>query len=298
MERYRESEGCVLPHVPVAAAIGVFDGVHLGHQALLRRLREEAQARNVLPLVFTFSENLKNAQALSGEAERLELFASFGVSTVFFADFASLRELSCRAFVQEYLRTRLDCRAVVIGSNFRFGRERSGDSNTMRALFGQDTIVLPPVQAEGQTVSSTEIRRRLLAGDLAGAERMLGRPYGFLLPVSRGRMLGQKLGFPTINQIPSRDRLLPRFGVYESVVQVGDVSYRGVTNIGVKPTVTSGEAPLLETHLLGYPGGELYGETVGVSLLRMLREERRFETVEALREQVEKDICAVANAGI
>lgn len=297
VELYRESDGCFPPRVPVAAAIGVFDGVHLGHQELLRRLREEAQARGALPLVFTFSENLKQAQVLSGEAERLELFAAFGVSAVFLADFASLRGLSCEAFVQEYLRGRMDCRAVVIGSDFRFGRGRSGDSGTMGELFGGDTVVLPPVQVEGQIVSSTEIRRRLLAGDLSGAERMLGRPYGFLLPVSRGRMLGRELGFPTINQIPARDRLLPRFGVYESLVRIGEASYRGVTNVGVKPTVTSQEMPLLETHLLGYTGKDLYGETVGVSLLRMLREERRFETLEALREQVQKDIRAVESAG-
>ena len=297
VELYRESDGCFPPRVPVAAAIGVFDGVHLGHQALLRRLREEAQTRGALPLVFTFSENLKQAQALSGEAERLELFASFGVFAVFLADFASLRGLSCEAFVQEYLCRRLDCRAVVIGSDFRFGRGRSGDSAVMGELFGGDTVVLPPVQVEGQVVSSTEIRRRLLAGDLAGAERMLGRPYGFLLPVSRGRMLGRELGFPTINQIPSQDRLLPRFGVYESLVRVGEASYRGVTNVGVKPTVALQEVPLLETHLLGYTGKDLYGEPVGISLLRMLREERRFETLEALREQVQKDIRAVESAG-
>ena len=297
VELYRESDGCFPPRVPVAAAIGVFDGVHLGHQELLRRLREEAQARGALPLVFTFSENLKQAQALSGQAERLELFAAFGVSAVFLADFASLRGLSCEAFVQEYLRGRMDCRAVVIGSDFRFGRGRSGDSGVMGELFGGDTVILPPVQVEGQIVSSTEIRHRLLAGDLSGAERMLGRPYGFLLPVSRGRMLGRELGFPTINQIPARDRLLPRFGVYESLVRIGEASYRGVTNVGVKPTVTSQEMPLLETHLLGYTGKDLYGETVGVSLLRMLREERRFETLEALREQVQKDIRAVESAG-
>lgn len=297
VERYRESDGHVPPRVPVAAAIGVFDGVHLGHQALLRRLREEARSRDALPLVFTFSGNSKNVRTLSGEAEKLELFASFGVSAVFLAEFAALKELSCEDFVRIYLRERLDCRAVVIGSDFRFGRERSGDSDTMRALFGQDTVVLPPVQADGQVVSSTEIRRRISAGDLEGGSKLLGHPYGFLLPVVRGRMLGRALGFPTVNQIPPRDRLLPRFGVYASAVRVGETTYRGVTNVGVKPTVTSEALPLLETHVLGYAGKELYGETVHVSLLRMLREERRFETVEMLREQVEKDIRAVADAG-
>ena len=131
---YRESDGWNLPRVPFAVAIGVFDGVHLGHQALLHRLCKEAQAHEALPLVFTFSETPKNAQALSGEAERLELFASFGVSAVFVADFASLRDFSCEEFVETYLRLRMDCRAVVIGSDFRFGRGRSGDSDTMRVL--------------------------------------------------------------------------------------------------------------------------------------------------------------------
>lgn len=297
VEIYRERDGKSVPRVPVAAAIGVFDGVHLGHQALLLRLREEARARNVLPLVFTFSETPKNARLLSGEAEKLELFASFGIQAVFLADFASLCALSCEEFVKAYLREKLDCRAVVIGSDFRFGRERSGDQNVMRELFGQDTVVLPPVQIDGQTVSSTEIRRRLQAGDFTGAERLLGHPYGFLLPVSRGRALGRKLGFPTINQIPPSDRLLPRFGVYASEVFAGGKRYRGVTNIGVKPTVSSEEAPLLETHILGFEGKELYGKTVRVSLLRMVREERRFASLEALREQMEKDIRAVRECG-
>lgn len=295
---YRESEGRNLPRTPFAVAIGVFDGVHLGHQALLRRLCEEAQVRKAQPLVFTFSETPKNAQALSGEAERVEIFSSLGIPGVFVADFASLREFTCEEFVETYLRLRMDCRAVVIGSDFRFGRGRVGDSDTMRALFGRDVFVLPQVRLDGQTVSSTEIRRRILTGDLAGAENMLGHPYSFLLPVSRGRRLGRELGFPTINQIPPQDRLLPPFGVYASEVRVGEISYRGVTNVGVKPTVAAHEAPLLETHLLGYTGGELYGKTVSVSLLRMLREERRFSSVEALREQVEEDIRAVANAGL
>lgn len=294
VEIYRETDGCILPRVPVAAAIGVFDGVHRGHQALLLRLCEEARARKLLPLVFTFSENPKNAKALSGEAEKLELFATLGVSAVFLADYVSLRGLSCEEFVGKYLRGMLDCRAVVIGSDFRFGRERSGNCDTMRALFGQDTIVLPPVKIDGQTVSSTEIRRRLQAGDLEGAERMLGHPYSFLLPVSRGRALGRELGFPTINQLPTPDRLLPRFGVYASEVFVEGGTYLGVTNVGVKPTVSSGEAPLLETHILDYHGKELYGQTVRVSLLRMVREERRFATVEALREQMAKDIRSVS----
>lgn len=294
VELYREADGCTVPRVPAAAAIGVFDGVHRGHQALLRRLCEEARARKLLPLVFTFSENPKNAKTLTGEAEKLELFAALGVSAVFLADYASLRALSCGEFVGKYLHGILDCRAVVIGSDFRFGRERSGDCGAMQALFGQDTIVLPPVQIDGQTVSSTEIRRRLQAGDLKGAERMLGHPYSFLLPVSRGRALGRELGFPTINQLPASDRLLPRFGVYASEVLVGGEAYRGVTNVGIKPTVSSDESPLLETHILGYHGEELYGRTVRVSLLRMVREERRFATVEALREQMAKDIRAVS----
>lgn len=293
VEIYRERDGVALPCGPVAAAIGVFDGVHRGHQALLLRLCEEARARQLRPLVFTFSENPKNVCALSGEPERLEAFASFGVSAVFLADYASLRGLSCEDFVREYLREKLDCRAVVIGSDFRFGRGRSGDCETMRSLFGEGTVVLPPVQLDGQTVSSSEIRRRLQAGDLTGAERMLGRPYSFLLPVSRGRALGRKLGFPTVNQIPPYDRLLPCFGVYASEVLVSGKTYRGVTNVGVKPTVSKDETPLLETHLLGYEGKELYGETLRVSLLRMLREERRFASVDALRAQLEQDIHAV-----
>lgn len=292
---YRESDGTAFPRRPVAVAIGMFDGVHIAHQALLRRLCELASACGAAPVVFTFSENPKRAQALSDEAERLELFSSLGVSGAYIADYGALRGLSCAEFAQTYLRERLDCRAVAVGSDFRFGKDRAGDCETMRTLFPR-TEVLPPVLLDGVKVSSTEIRRRLLCGDVEGAGRMLGRPYGFCLPVRRGRSLARELGFPTLNQVPPEGRVLPRFGVYETEVFCGGGLYRGVTNVGVKPTVTSDGLPLLETHLLGYSGGELYGETVRVSFLRMLREERRFETVEALRAQMARDIRAVEAA--
>ena len=292
---YRESDGSAFPRRPVAVAIGMFDGVHIAHQTLLRRLCALAAECGAAPVVFTFSENPKRAQALSDEPERLERFASLGAAGVYIADYGALRGLSCAEFAQTYLRERLDCRAVAVGSDFRFGKDRAGDCGTMRSLFPR-TEVLPPVLLDGVKVSSTEIRRRLLCGDVEGAGRMLGRPYGFCLPVCRGRSLARALGFPTLNQIPPAGRVLPRFGVYETEVFCGGGRYRGVTNVGVKPTVTSDGLPLLETHLLGYGGGELYGETVRVSFLRMLREERRFGTVDAQREQMARDIRAVETA--
>ncbi len=289
---YRESDGSAFPRRPVAIAIGMFDGVHIGHQSLIYRLCAVARSCGATPVVFTFSKNPKHAQALSDETERLTRFGSLGVGGVYIADYEALRELSCAEFVRVYLRERLDCRAVAVGSDFRFGKDRAGDCKTMRELFPR-TEVLAPVLLDGVTVSSTEIRRRLLCGNVAGAGRMLGRPYGFCLPACRGRSLGRTLGFPTLNQIPPEGRVLPRFGVYETNVRIGGRYYHGVTNVGIQPTVTADGLPLLETHLLGYGGGELYGETARVSFLRMLREERRFKTVEALREQMARDVRAV-----
>ncbi len=287
---------------PTVVAIGNFDGVHKGHQVLLHQLVAEGKARGAVPLVFTFTENPKvlyfGAKYLSGEADRLEALASLGVEAVYEADYNYLHDFSCEEFVREFLIARMDCRAAVIGSDFRFGKGRMGDCRTMQTLMqenGREGIVIPPVRIDGQEVSSTYIRRCLGEGNLAEVERLLGRSYSVLLPVREGRKLGRQFGFPTINQLPSDDRQLPRFGVYASIAEFGGRSFRGITNVGIKPTVSSESKPIFETHLLDFEEElPLYGVQVKVTLLRFLRKERCFPSVEALREQVEKDIKSVA----
>lgn len=284
-------------------AIGNFDGVHIGHKLLLSRLAEEAKARNAVPMVFTFSENPKvvhfGAKYLFGDTDRLEALAEIGVEAIYYAEYAYLHDFSCEEFVRDFLVKRLNCVCTVVGSDFRFGKGRMGDPDTMKQLMeqnGGDCVILPQLEENGKKISSSYIRRILGEGKLSEVEALLGRKYSFILPVREGRKLGRQIGCPTINQIPPADRMLPRFGVYESTVQFGGEVYRGITNVGIKPTVSSESKPIFETHLLDFDG-DLYGVTVKVTLNRFLRKERCFNTVEDLKKQIEKDIEAVKAGG-
>ncbi len=282
-------------------AIGNFDGVHIGHHALLERLAEEGKARNATPLVFTFTENPKvlyfGAKYLCGEAERLEALSALGVEAVYRGEYAYLHDFSSEEFVRDFLVKKLGCVCTVVGSDFRFGKGRMGDPNTMKALMeanGGSCVILPAVEREGAKVSSTYIRRLLGEGKLSLVSELLGRPYSVILPVREGRRLGRTIGCPTINQIPHEDRMLPRFGAYLSTVEFmkdGEkLCFRGVTNVGIKPTVSSESRPVFETHLLDFDG-DLYGVTVKVTLHTFLRKERCFATLEELKEQIGRDIA-------
>ena len=284
-------------------AIGNFDGVHIGHHALLKRLAEEGKNRNATPLVFTFTENPKvlyfGAKYLCGDTERLEALSDLGVEAVYRGEYSYLHDFSCEEFVRDFLVEKLRCVCTVVGSDFRFGKGRMGDPNTMKSLMeahGGSCVILPAVEREGKKVSSTYIRRLLGEGKLPMVEELLGRPYSVILPVWEGRRLGRTIGCPTINQIPEEDRMLPRFGAYLSKVEFmkdGErLCYHGVTNVGIKPTVSSESKPVFETHLLDFDG-DLYGVTVKVTLLRFLRKERCFNTVEDLKEQIRCDVAAV-----
>lgn len=280
-------------------AIGNFDGVHLGHQMLLSRLAEEAKARDAVPMVFTFTENPKvllfGAKYLLGDEDRMEAFAELGVESVYRAEYAYLHDFSCEEFVNDFLVRQFGCVCTVVGSDFRFGKGRMGDPETMRTLMSQnglDCVVLPQLEKDGKKISSSYIRRILGEGKLEEVESLLGRKHSFILPIREGRHLGRKIGFPTINQIPPADRMLPRFGVYVSKVELGDRTLYGVTNIGIKPTVSSESKPVFETHLLDF-SGNLYGVTAKVTLLKFLRKERCFATLEELKEQIRCDIEAV-----
>lgn len=298
---YKQSD---LPlQIRTAVAIGNFDGVHIGHQALLRVLAEQGKAHGAAPMVFTFTENPKvlhfGAKYICDEDDRLESLAEAGVRAAYSAEFGSLCDCTCEEFVRDFLVAKLGCVCAVVGSDFRFGKGRMGDPSVMCELMracGGDCVVLPALEQDGAKISSSNIRKLLGSGKLDEVENLLGRKYSFILPVIGGRKLGHRIGYPTINQLPHPDRMLPRFGVYESIAEfVADgkpVKVRGVTNAGVKPTVSSDSVQIFETHLLDFDG-DLYGKKVKVTLLRFLRKERCFSSVEELQAQIARDIAAV-----
>lgn len=286
-----------------AVALGFFDGVHAGHRRVIERcVKDSGKCASV---VLTFRESpaaaLKKGKPrlLSQNSEKARLLGELGVDAVIFADFESMMALSAEAFVEEILARQLGARAVFCGYNYRFGRGGAGDTDTLCALCGEHGIavaVCEPVSIDGEGVSSTRIRDCVESGEIERANRMLGRELSIGGSIGRGNHIGSALGFPTVNIPIPADAVVPRFGVYQSRILIDGRKYRGATNIGVHPTVGENDAPLCETFILGYDGGELYGREAECRLVRFVRPERRFGSVEELKEQVKRDIESIDQA--
>lgn len=286
---------------PSAVALGFFDGLHLGHIAVVQRvlLRKGAIPQGSLSsVVFTFNDKTalpkfreKKGSCIITYEQKAELFEQAGVDFLYAPDFGEVKDFSARAFVEKILSERLCAAYVVCGYDFRFGKGGEGDPAALSALCGEYGIaceIVPPVKAEGEIVSSTEIRRLIRLGEIEKANRFLGYELSYALPVVRGNEIGRTIGFPTINQKIPDHMVCPKNGVYKSWAVVGGKTYRGITNIGVKPTVTDRGETVMETHIIGFDG-DLYGKTVKVSLRGYLRGEVKFESLSALKAQLTYD---------
>jgi len=285
-------------HRGCAVTIGNFDGLHLGHQAVLERLMGRARAMGAPALVMSFEptprEFFMGAAAPPRLARFREKFLALqarGVDRLFCARFdRAMSQLPATRFIDEYLVAGLGTRHLVIGDDFRFGRDRAGDFSMLEAAGREHgfTVEETPTRiVEGVRVSSTAVRAALAAGDLALATRLLGRHYAMTGRVIEGRRLGRSLGFPTANLRPGR-RVLPVTGVFAvRVVGVADRPWPAVANLGVRPTV-DGTEPLLEAHLFDF-SGNLYGRRISVEFVARLRDEQRFENTQALVAQMRRD---------
>lgn len=286
-----------IPHFlePTAVALGFFDGVHLGHAAVLE---QAVKSTPLLPVVFTFrvSEDLPPAKGKEGilfsDLERRQFLEEKGISAVVAPPFSTMREMDALEFVQSILLRQLSAKRVVCGANFRFGKNAAGNVQDLQRWTqknGIETIVCPPVERRGELVSSSKIRRALLDGRIRDANSLLGRPYSISSKVVYGKKIGHSIGIPTINQEFFPARLVPKYGVYASAVQLEDRWHMGVTNIGRKPTVQLDGTPVVETHIPFYRGN-LYGRMVTVALFDYLREEKTFSSLDALRQAIALDI--------
>ncbi|HMS03814.1 MAG TPA: bifunctional riboflavin kinase/FAD synthetase [Gemmatimonadaceae bacterium] len=291
-----------------AITVGTFDGVHRGHQDVIRRLVALAAERALTSVVVTFDphplEVVNPAAApplLTTREEKLAALAETGVSVVAMLPFtASLAAMSAEAFVDGILRERCHLAALLIGHDHGFGRDRMGDAGVLQALGrarGFSVDLVAPVQgSEGHPVSSTAIRRAVAGGDLARAADGLGRWYAAQSTVVHGEKRGRALGYPTINLAPlSSRKLLPPDGVYAVRVAFPDAEYGGMLNLGGRPTWSETERRL-EAHVFD-ASGDWYGAPVTVQFVRRLREVRRFADAEALRAQLAEDE-AVARAAL
>jgi riboflavin kinase/FMN adenylyltransferase len=285
---------------PSAVALGTFDGVHLGHRAILGTALTRAREVGVEAVACTFDphpiEVLQPDRAprpITPLEERLALIGDTGVDAVVVLAFTrALAAIEPEAFVKDVLLERLHAREIVVGYNHRFGRGARGDAQLLESLAGRlgfRAHVVPPMTVDGVAVSSTEIRAALQRGDVRSAARGLGRPYAIAGRVTTGAGRGRTLGFPTANIAPDRPLLVAR-GVYRGSVSVDNRQHAAVVNVGVRPTF--GEDTLaIEAHLLDF-AGDLYGREIRLDFLDRLRDEMRFPSVEELKAQVFRDIAA------
>ncbi len=289
---------------PVAVALGKFDGLHQGHRYLLDALLAgtEEGCRSV---AFTFDIPPRalaggDRNVLLTNREKEQIFDESGIDTVVECPFTDeIRMMDPEAFLA-FLCARMEVRRIVAGTDFRFGHDRRGgveDLARLEARWGYRTVVVDKVQDHGQDISSTRIRDALEGGALDEANRLLGYPYFLTAPVIHGDGFGQTLGIPTANQRPPEEKILPPRGVYATRVTVGDETFPGVSDIGVKPTVAERHSLGVETHILGFDR-PLYDEEIRVAFLAWLRPEQTFETVDELRSQIHRDCDRAAKIGL
>jgi riboflavin kinase/FMN adenylyltransferase len=286
---------------PLHLAIGVFDGVHLGHRAVLRRALDEGVRAGGTAVAVTFDPHplriLRPESAprlLTSTPHKLQLILALGIAQVLVIPFT--REFAATP-PEDFIRALAACgtlREICVGHEWSFGKGRAGNLALLEKLgseLGFAEVGVPPVKVEGQIVSSTLIRAAVESGDLATAERFLGRPYTILGTVVRGAHVGTKLGFPTAN-LAAHNEQFPPNGVYAVEALRGETTLRGVANIGVRPTVAqSGGERVLEVHLFDFTGN-LYGEDLEVSFAHFLRPEQKFSGLDALTAQIARDVSA------
>ena len=286
-------------------ALGFFDGIHLGHAALLNKTRQRAQELGLTPAAMSFDTHPDTlvfgtrVPLLNTMAEREFLMRRLcGVEEVLFAHFdEAMMHMPWEVFVEDYLVRRLRARHVVCGHDFHFGDRGQGNPARLRekcCALGVGCDVIPEIQLDGQCVSSTTIRALLRAGDCKAAARLLGHGQLVTGIVQKGAGRGAGLGFPTANLIFSPDVLVPAFGVYRAEAELDGRHYPACVNIGVHPTLGALQAPVLEANLIGF-SGNLYGKELAIWLEDHIRGELRFESVQALRDRVLYDRQLVAD---
>ncbi len=274
---------------PTAVALGYFDGVHTAHNRILTAAVQNPSGYT--PAVFTFTEMAKSSEGrLTTNEEKHRLFEDAGIEILVSADFSSLCSKSAEEFVHEVLSENLCAKAVCCGYNYRFGKGAEADINTLKALCEKEGIqvfVTNEVTCENTEVSSSSVKKLLKNGAVREAALLLGRSYTLSGEIIHGNALGRTISTPTLNIRVDERKLLPRFGVYAALVRMGDKTFRSVANIGLKPTVGS-EKPTVEAYLLN-ESGNFYGENATLSLIDFIRDEKKFQNLAELKEQIRID---------
>lgn len=290
----------------VCLAIGVFDGVHLGHQQIIRQTVNDAHQHEARALIVTFDKHPNTIVApdrvpplIYSQSQKVRAIESLGADALLEICFdREFSQQTGEAFIRSLATDLGRIQSICVGADFVFGCKRSGDVPLLRRLGNElqfQVHGLAAVALDGQTVSSTRIRETIRTGDFDAASQMLGRTYSIAGPVVRGDQLGHKLGFPTAN-LDTTGILLPPHGVYAAHARVGNQAHRAVLNIGIRPTIqNSTPSPRVEVHLLDFTG-EIYGQEIEITFGDKLRDEKKFSSVEALRAQIQNDVAAARAA--
>ena len=278
--------------------LGKFDGLHLGHRKTFKRARELAATYGCNFSVFTFSVSPQTVlgqsppKTLMTSEERREMIEKAGADLLAECPFnESLMNMEAGEFITEVLLKRLRAKAVITGRDFRFGKNRAGDTVLLRkyaAEYGFYAEAVEKAKDGMRDISSTCIREEVEAGRMENASRLLGYDYFLQGIVGTGRKLGRTIGFPTANLVPAPEKIMPPYGVYSSLTRIGEDSYKSITDIGTKPTV-NGDALGAETFIYGFDG-DIYGQEIRVSLLHFMRGEKKFDSVAELEAQLKKDV--------
>lgn len=280
-----------------AVALGVFDGIHRGHQAVIN-YAVAFKDEGLTPAVFTFNTDTVTSKGngqfdmLISDTLKMRKLSELGVQYIYSPEFSRIKDLTAHQFVEKVLKDKLNASVVVCGENFHFGKGAfcgSHDLATICEEYGIRTVIVPFTMYNGQPVSSTEIRRLIKEGNIDVADYLLGYDFHFDGEVIHGNAIGKTLSFPTINQHFEKRQVVPRFGVYASMAEIEGKLYPSITNIGIKPTIGSESVPLAETYIIDYDN-DLYGKSVTVYLKRFIRPERKFSGLPELKGQLSEDV--------
>lgn len=280
-------------------ALGFFDGVHLGHNKIIKSV-VSSKKDGLVPTVLTFSkspceyiEKLKEGKVayLTTNETKEKIFEDLGVEQLYSLDFSSIKDMPAEQFVSKILVETLNAEKVFCGFNYHFGSGGKSDATTLKNLcceYGVQVITIEPVTYKDEVISSTRIRKALTNGEIEEANAMLGRCFYYDFVITKGNQIGRTIEAPTLNQPFPENFVLPKFGVYASAVKIENAIYCGVTNIGVKPTIGKYN-PLSETFVPQNNLVEMYGKQAKVMLIKFLRTEQKFDGIESLHKQIVKD---------
>ena len=270
--------------------IGAFDGVHLAHQQLFRKTRDlnkkfDIVTFDVLPKIY-FNDSLK---PIVSNKERNEIFESFSPQNLIHLNFDQFNKISSEDF-SKFLDENLGIKKIVIGKDFKFGNNRSGDVNFLIDYFGENNVyLLDDFLINSEKVSSTKLRYYLSTGEIDKANNLLGRDFSLSGNVIQGKQLGRELGFPTANLLLDEDVFLPTFGVYYGVIEVDTKKFNCIINIGLNPTVDTEDSVKIEAHILDF-GDDIYQKDIKLFLKNFIRNEKKFNNIDELKNQIMKDI--------